>query len=51
MQDLKSQCKKANKTIDHQLHFRFFLEHENLSTPNHWQEPVDLFEHLTSVAE
>ena len=51
MQDLKNQCKEANEATNYQLYFRFVLKHENLSMPNYWQEAVDLFKHLTSVAE
>ena len=51
IKELKSQVKEETELNDHQSYFRFVLEHENLSEPNSWQEEIEFFQHLTSVAE
>lgn len=51
MEELRNQCKESIEPTDHQVYFRFVLQHENLSAPKHWQEAVELFQHLIAVAE
>ena len=50
MEELRCKCRESAESNAHQEYFSYVLLNENLSKPKHWQEAIELFQHLIAVA-